>query len=169
VAPLITPVITISVISGSSWTWWPSIAKLSVRTVSAEMTPFSALIASHARIKATTTPASSTRLGNGHPYATATDLLTIHLSLGLLRIFSVSKNHEGKAGHRSGHPDLFEGSILAKKLLQIPLIGLTVQVSHVKPVPIVVVPPILERVPASSWTVGSGPGARGRPSSPWRT
>jgi len=164
VASIVTmSVITMSVIPGSSGAWGTPIAKFGVGTVTRKMTTLSALIASHARIKATASTASSSRFGNGHTNASTTDFLAIDLPLGFFGVFPVSKDHKGKAWHRPGHPDLFQRSILAKELLQIPLASLTVQISHMKPVTIVGICPIesitaaVGSVTTSPWTVRPRP------------
>ena len=85
----------------------------------------------------------------------------ISFTLGLFSVLTVTKYNESKARHGSGHPDFLEGSIFAKKLLEVAFASITVQISNVKPesifLVVIVKTPVISALatPAATWTSGS--------------
>ena len=101
------------------------------------MAALSTLITPHAGIEPTTSPTSGSWSCHRDPDPSATNFGPVALPYSLIRVLPIPKDHKGEARDRPGHPDFPKGSVLAKKLLQIPLSSIGVQVGDVKAEPVV--------------------------------
>ena len=97
------------------------------------MTPLTALVTPHAGVEASPAPPPGPGLGHGHSHSPATDLLTVSSPTRLVGVLLVLVDHEGEARNTAGHPDLHQGPVLGEHVLQVPLVGVAIQVGHMQP------------------------------------
>ena len=95
------------------------------------------LVAAHAGVEASPPSlASGSRPRHGHPHPPPTDVEAVRAPARLVRVLLPLEHHEGEAGDAARHPDLHHGPVLPERLLDVPLGGVAVQVSHVEPQPV---------------------------------
>lgn len=101
------------------------------------MAALSTLITPHTGIEPTTSPTSGSWSCHRDSDPSATNFGAVALPYSLIGVLTIPKDHKGKARNGSGHPDFPQGSVLAKKLLQIPLSSIGVQIGDVEAEPVV--------------------------------
>jgi len=122
----------------ASGAWRSFVAVLGLLAIAGEVAPVPALVAPAVRVEALSSASPGARQGEGRPDLPGLNISAVGHLAGLLRVILVLVHNEGEAGSRPRHPDLSEGSELAKGLLEVPFGGLGVQIGHVQAVPFLV-------------------------------